>query len=273
MKRDGHTHTEYCPHGSGEPVELLIQKAIQQGFKQYSITEHMPLPEGLVQFGSPDVVWQTAAMAMQDIDHYFQAMQRLQKKYAADIQLEIGFEVDYLPGYEDWTRDFLNEYGPLLSDGVLSVHFVAGAGGLRGVDYDAKEWREGVVTPLGSYQAAQKRYFETVRASLLADLGPFKPTRLGHITLCEKFQQEFTDTTRDAATNQLLETLLDEIQAAGYELDLNTAGFDKSAYRQSYPSTDILLLAQARKIPLVYGSDSHGLADIGRHYDWAQTWL
>ena len=28
FEEDGHTHTEYCPHGSGEDVELLIQKAI-----------------------------------------------------------------------------------------------------------------------------------------------------------------------------------------------------------------------------------------------------
>ncbi|GAJ27459.1 hypothetical protein JCM15457_2448 [Liquorilactobacillus sucicola DSM 21376 = JCM 15457] len=31
MKIDGHTHTELCPHGSGEPVEKMIQKAIMQG--------------------------------------------------------------------------------------------------------------------------------------------------------------------------------------------------------------------------------------------------
>ncbi|MFD1901280.1 PHP domain-containing protein [Enterococcus termitis] len=47
MKRDGHTHTEYCPHGNVEDTELLIQKAISLGFKEYSITEHAPLPKGI----------------------------------------------------------------------------------------------------------------------------------------------------------------------------------------------------------------------------------
>lgn len=45
IKREGHSHTEFCPHGSGEDVELMIQKAIKLGFQEYSITEHAPLPE------------------------------------------------------------------------------------------------------------------------------------------------------------------------------------------------------------------------------------
>ncbi len=44
LKQDGHSHTEFCPHGSGEDVELMIQKAIRLGFESYSITEHAPLP-------------------------------------------------------------------------------------------------------------------------------------------------------------------------------------------------------------------------------------
>ncbi len=46
IKREGHSHTEFCPHGSGDDVELMIQKAIRLGFKEYSITEHAPLPAG-----------------------------------------------------------------------------------------------------------------------------------------------------------------------------------------------------------------------------------
>lgn len=41
---DGHTHTELCPHGSGEATEKMIQRAIQLGFQRYCITEHAPLP-------------------------------------------------------------------------------------------------------------------------------------------------------------------------------------------------------------------------------------
>lgn len=44
LKREGHSHTEFCPHGSGDDVELMIQRAIYLGFKEYSITEHAPLP-------------------------------------------------------------------------------------------------------------------------------------------------------------------------------------------------------------------------------------
>jgi hypothetical protein len=43
MKKDGHTHTEFCPHGSEEDVELYIIEAIKQNFTEYSITEHAPI--------------------------------------------------------------------------------------------------------------------------------------------------------------------------------------------------------------------------------------
>ena len=41
-KRDGHTHTEFCPHGSRESTELFIRRAIELGFETYSLTEHPP---------------------------------------------------------------------------------------------------------------------------------------------------------------------------------------------------------------------------------------
>jgi Histidinol phosphatase and related hydrolases of the PHP family len=31
MLTDGHTHTQFCPHGSGQDAELMIQRAIKLG--------------------------------------------------------------------------------------------------------------------------------------------------------------------------------------------------------------------------------------------------
>lgn len=44
MKIDGHTHTHYCPHGSGEETAKYIEQAIELGFDLYVFTEHQPLP-------------------------------------------------------------------------------------------------------------------------------------------------------------------------------------------------------------------------------------
>ena len=46
IRWDGHTHTEMCPHGSGDSTAAMVEKAIRLGFTDYSITEHAPLPTG-----------------------------------------------------------------------------------------------------------------------------------------------------------------------------------------------------------------------------------
>ncbi|WP_348921383.1 histidinol-phosphatase HisJ [Enterococcus rotai] len=275
MKRDGHTHTEFCPHGKVEDTELLIKRAISLGFKEYSVTEHAPLPTGIEKLAAGDsVVWTTASMSLNDVDNYFKKMNNLRKKYASDIIIHIGFELDYFSEFEGWTRDFLAEYGSQTDDGILSVHFLEGEGGLRGIDYSFEEYKTGVVDYLGSFQKAQKSYYQKVLTSLEADLGPFKPTRLGHISLCQKFERFFDEPTDYSSENiALVHTLLTRIKQEKYSLDLNTAGFYKQGYQQSYPQVWITGKAIELGIPFVYGSDTHSLADVGQGYEKITQYL
>ena len=47
IKKDGHTHTRYSHHGSDEPLEKYIERAIALGFTEYVVTEHAPLLDQL----------------------------------------------------------------------------------------------------------------------------------------------------------------------------------------------------------------------------------
>lgn len=269
MKRDGHTHTEFCPHGRVDDTEELIQQAIKLGFTEYSITEHAPLPTGIepVAMGIPEV-WSTASMALNDVDNYFKKMNYLKKKYASDILIHIGFELDYFTDFEDWTTDFLAEYGPQIEDGILSVHFLPGENGLYGIDYTYDEYNHGVVVPAGSFKKAQTLYYQTVLRSLEADLGPWKPKRLGHISLVNKFEKLFAESTEFSPENvALVQHLLKRVKEKNYQLDLNTAGFFKEGYQQSYPQPWIIEQARTLNIPLVYGSDTHAVEEIGQGYE------
>ena len=67
-------------------------------------------------------------------------MHDLKKKYKSEIKINVGFEVDYLPGFENWTIDFLNEYGKQIDDSILSLHFQKGEGGFRSIDYSPEDY-------------------------------------------------------------------------------------------------------------------------------------
>jgi histidinol phosphate phosphatase HisJ family len=120
MLIDGHTHTEFCPHGSGDLTEEMILHAIQLGIKKYCITEHAPLPlDFRTVYAGTLEGYTEASMELTDLPNYMKEMQKLQKKYRDKIEISIGFEVDYLPGFEDWTKDFLDEYGPQTQESIL----------------------------------------------------------------------------------------------------------------------------------------------------------
>ena len=47
LKWDGHTHTNFCRHGSSSSMEEYVERAIELGFHRYSITETSPAAIGV----------------------------------------------------------------------------------------------------------------------------------------------------------------------------------------------------------------------------------
>lgn len=268
IKWDGHTHTEYCPHGTISDMEKLIQKAIKKGFTHYSVTEHAPLPEEFKKICSgPRYPIDTGGMLQNDFEHYLNKVQKLKKKYSSDIKIYTGVELDYLVGFENWTRDFLDEYGAYLDDNILSVHFIEGKGGLRAIDYTSADFDEGLLRYYGSFQNVQSEYLRVIRESLTVDLGIFKPRRIGHISLVRKFLQAFPCEIKTFSNSDHLkyEDIFGEMEKQKLMLDFNMAGIFKVDCRETYPPISILK-EHSPKIELIYGSDSHDLQDIGRGY-------
>ncbi len=273
MKKDGHTHTEFCPHGSREDVELMIQRAIQLGFTDYSITEHAPLPpEFRADYEGSVSGFDEAAIAMTDVDAYLKKAHAMQAKYRDQIHITVGFEVDYLPTQVAWTRDFLNEYGPQTDENILSVHFMRGTHNhFWCVDNELDEFETGLL-PLAEkdLQNLYAAYFNTLRGALLADLGDFAPKRVGHLTLIKKFQDYFhLPQTFDNANIHRIGDLLTLMKTQGRALDLNVAGLFKPYCNETYPTMPIVWMARARKLPIVYGSDAHSVAEVGHAYHMA----
>lgn len=256
INKDGHIHTPFCPHGTKDSFEEYIQKALSLGLKEITFTEHAPLPDGF----SDTVPTRDSAMQHKDLIDYFKEIDRVKEQFRGKIVINAGLEVDYIEGFEEETKVFLNEIGEKLDDAVLSVHFLKQEGNYDCVDY-SPDLFESMTKQYGSIKALYKKYYQTVLNSINADLGPFKPKRIGHITLIRKFHKKFP---QPEDFKEEVITILQSIKRNGYELDYNGAGTAKPLCREPYPSDWIVREAQKMKIPLIYGSDAHQTKDMGQ---------
>lgn len=262
-KVDGHTHTHYCPHGSGDHVEKMIEKAISLGFTEYHITEHSPIPSSFQTLLQPKEVIAELAMSENVVDDYLREMLAVKQKYADKIAIKVGFEVDFLPTHIDWTKDFLKEYGPFCDTGILSVHFLEGKEKWCCVDYKAEDVKENLVPYYGDNEQFQLAYYQLIEESIFADLGAYKPRKIGHMTLCNKFK-DFLGIDENPRVNARIEELLLMVKEQGYILDYNAAGLFKPYCGQTYPPKSIAQKARQLGVQLEYGSDAHSINDIGR---------
>lgn len=269
MKKDGHTHTELCPHGSGDSTEKMIERAIELGFTDYCITEHAPLPRSFTRsFKGRAEGLQTAALSWSQLDEYFVLCEKLKEKYSGVINIKIGFEVDYLPGFENEIRHFLDEYGPKIEESILSVHFMKGAkDGFWCVDYDTDEFADGFSEYLQDPQNLYYRYFKLIYQALATDFGKFAPQRIGHMNLIKKYQDFFDlPNTFNDENLDLISTILNNLKIKKGELDFNTAGLYKPYCNEVYPGSQIIQLALKKEVPFVFGSDAHAINEVGRGY-------
>lgn len=259
MKIDGHIHSPYCPHGSKDSFEQYIQKAISENFSEISFTEHAPLPNHFVD-PTPE---QDSGMNPEYLNQYIADLQLLKEKYNKQITIRIGLEVDFIVGYEQQTKEFLNKVGPFLDDAILSVHFLAYNSTYCCIDFSAEVYLQFAKT-LGSVQAMYDLYYETVQRSIEADLGIYKPKRIGHPTLVHKFQLAHNEPIDDA---EQIKCILLQMKEHGYTLDVNSAGLSKPFCQEPYPPVQWIDFAKSIHLPLVFGSDAHTAKDLHQHYD------
>ena len=262
---DGHVHTELCPHGSGDRTALMIEKAIELRIEKVCLTEHAPLPEGFAaEYGGDKKAYNTASLKLNQVDSYLELGRQLQRAYGTHIDISLGFEVDYIPGFETDIQEFLDRYGPLTDDNILSVHFMEGVNNaFYCLDYSPKEFERGFGPWIQKQYELYYKYYSTVRQAVRADLGEYTPKRIGHFDLIKKYQHHFGfEHHLDRRNAQVVSDILHIMRVQGRELDYNMSGFFKPDCREMYPSRFIQGMAAVIGVPFVLGSDAHSVADI-----------
>jgi histidinol-phosphatase (PHP family) len=109
---DLHMHTPLCKHATGEP-EKYIEHAIKSGIKRIIFTDHIAIDDEF------DV---RNRMSLAQMENYFIQISELSLAYKSDLDVGVGIEADYVPGYVDCITKHLRDYD---WDMVLgSIHFV-----------------------------------------------------------------------------------------------------------------------------------------------------
>lgn len=252
-------HSPYCPHGTQDSFEMYIKKALTEGLEEITFTEHMPFP---CYFMDDKEFLDECAPSEEVIEKYFNEVKKIKLKYQNKIKINIGLEVDFIEGYEEQIKKLLDIYGSKLEDGLLSVHFIK-----MGDEYtaiDGKEGFERALEVLGTTEKVYDKYYETLLKAIKADLGQFKPHRIGHPNLIRIFNQLYPIEYNNKG---LLEEIVQEIKKRDYEVDVNTAGLRKPYCGEIYVSGMFKELVDKYGVKKVYGSDSHTASDVGRDFD------
>lgn len=83
-----HVHSNYCD--GTNTLEEMVQAGITAGLTSLGLTSHFPLP-----FGND---W---TMKQENIEPYLDDIKSLKEKYASEIELYCGMEVDYFIDQQD----------------------------------------------------------------------------------------------------------------------------------------------------------------------------
>ncbi len=228
MKVDLHNHTKLCNHAKGEVFEY-IEKAIEVKTKYFGFCDHAPME-----------FEKEYRMSFDQMKLYEQMIMQAKEKYKSQIDILLGYEVDYLEGYID-ERVLKAEVDYLIG----SVHFIdkwgfdnpAFIGRYKHKDID-KIWQD---------------YFDAIEQ--MAKSGLFQIA--GHIDLIKIFNFLPKKDVRIIANDALL-----AIKKAGMVIELNTSGYRKPI-QEAYPSSLILEQMSELDIPITFSSDAHDPKQVG----------
>lgn len=233
LPADYHMHTPLCQHAVGEPSEYAAQ-AVQIGLREIGLSDHSPMDRD--DFDN----WR---MRFDQLDEYVEKVEKARRDFP-QLEIKLGLEVDYIPGYEDWIRKLAARHP--WDYFIGSVHYVSDSWDLDNPQ-KLSEWKKR--DPFEVWTA----YFE--RLTMAAESQLFDI--IGHADLCKKFC--FVP-TQDCT--HLYTRLLQAAATNDVAIEINTSGLRKDC-KEMYPSPKILEIAADLNVPLTFGSDAHAPAEVG----------
>ncbi|MEM8781874.1 MAG: histidinol-phosphatase [Planctomycetota bacterium] len=218
-----HLHTTLCKHAHGDLWEYC-ERAIARGLAGITVTCHCPMPDG----HSAHI-----RMCPDDFDVYLERVAEARDAYGGRLDVRLGLECDYFPGYEDHVEQLLWR---------AEFDFVLGS-----VHPQLPEYREAYW--MGDPVAFMHCYFEHLAQA--AESGLFDS--LAHPDLVKNMVSR---SWKPGGVVPLVSNYLDRIARTGVCMELNTSGRYKPV-PEFNPGSAMLRAMRQRDIGVTVGADAH----------------
>lgn len=229
MNYNYHTHTKYCHHAQGE-MEDYVQYAIAHGIRYLGFSEHSP-------FRFPDGYETTYHRILRaDVPAYWTEANRLREVYQDQIDLKIGYEMEYYPLY------FQKMLKMVLDDGAEYL--------ILGQHYLQNEYPDGFPSGVPTTEdAVVTEYVDCVIKGIQS--GVF--TYVAH--------PDFVNYrgTNDALYEHEMEKICLASKEYQIPLEINLNG---ARCHENYPSDRFFRIAGRVGSPVTMGMDAHNTCDV-----------
>lgn len=234
-----HSHSLYCDGRAN--MEDFIRFALSEGFTSYGFSSHAPLPF--------PTAW---TMEWDCMDDYLTEFRRLKAKYAGQIELYIGLEIDYL---NEESNPSVARFRELPLDyRIGSVHLLYNdKGEVVDVDVTADKFRKLVDEEFGgNLVRVVHLYYE--RLMRMVELGGFDV--VGHADKMHYNAAAYRPGLLDEPWyDDLIQEYLDAIARRGYIVEVNTKSYLELG--TFYPNERYFPVLLEKGIRVQMNSDSH----------------
>jgi histidinol-phosphatase (PHP family) len=249
-----HSHTSYCD-GSDEPEQYVL-KAIKEGLPAYGFSGHAPL--------CFKTDWNISDA---DFGHYLLDVNKLKQKYASDIQIYTGLEIDFIPNIAGRYKHVLKNCN--IDYFIGSIHFVDqfSDGTPWNIDTSKDLFIKGLKEIFSNnFRNACERFYELSWQMLDAD----KPDIIGHLDKIKMYNNELGFFSENVLWyKKLIDHILNKIKLSETIVEINTRGYYRYKQKDMFPSAWIIEKIIDKKIPVMLNSDAHSPHEITAGFNYA----
>lgn len=226
MNYNYHTHTYRCNHATGTPEEY-IKIALKNGIKYMGFSDHIPF----IYDDGYEAKWRVPFSEGRD---YINEILDLKEKYSGEIEIKVGFEMEYFPTHFEKMLKTAREFGAEYL--IMGPHYVGS---------EFPNCRH-VTNPSKSVERLEA-YADTIIAAMKTGVFSY----IAHPDM-------FNFTGNDDDYIKSAEKICKASKKLGVPIELNLLGIRE---KRCYPNLLFWKVAGKIKPPVTFGLDSHRAQD------------